>query len=140
MHLFTGFAQEWKVKGTKKRAYMVAGLFFLLLAMVGLVIPILPQIPTAIVAAFLLSKGSTRFHLWTRHNKFFGKPVRDWEDHRIVRTKLKIISTVMMIFGAAFAHWKFELKWALIVDACFLVGMIFIWTRKSSLIPKLHLP
>jgi uncharacterized membrane protein YbaN (DUF454 family) len=129
--MIKAFVREWKIKGTKSRLYMAGGGIFLLMALVGVIVPVIPQVPFAIISALLFSKGSTRFHLWIRHNRAFGKPVRDWEDHHVVRTKLKIFSTVAMIGGAAIAHWKLQPPMPYIVDGVFALSLVFLWTRKS---------
>ncbi len=129
--LFKKFADEWQsAKGTE-RLFMVGGALMLALAIVGLFLPIVPQIPFAILAAALFSKGSPRIHNWIRKNKYFGKPVKDWEDHGIVRPKLKIFSTVAMVAGAGMGHWQLEQPWPWVLDAIFFVSIVFVLTRKS---------
>ena len=118
---------------------MAAGALFLAAAIIGVFIPVVPQVPFAIVAALLFSKGSMRIHLWIRHNRFFGKPVRDWEDHHVVRPKLKMLSTLAMTGGAIFVFLKFDFQWALGIDIIFLISIIFVLTRKSKPYPFLPL-
>ncbi len=111
---------------------MAAGALSLILALVGIVLPVVPQVPFAILAAFLFSKSSPRFHKWIKKNKYFGQPVKDWEEDRVIRPKLKSVSTVMMLAAAGFAHWKLDLTKALILDGIFLIAIIFVLTRKSK--------
>ncbi|GBG94727.1 hypothetical protein LFYK43_11860 [Ligilactobacillus salitolerans] len=44
-----------------------------LLALVGLAIPVLPQLPFFIAGFFSLSKASPRFHRWVTHTKLYRK-------------------------------------------------------------------
>ncbi len=111
---------------------MLLGGIFLIAAIVGVFIPIVPQIPFAIISAFFFSKGSPKFHAWIRKNKHLGPPVKDWEDHRVLRPKLKIISTIAMIGGAAIGHWKLNTPWPWILDAIFALSIVFVLTRKSK--------
>lgn len=111
---------------------MVLGGFFLIAAIVGVFVPILPQVPFAIIAAFFFSKGSEQIHQWIRKSKFFGKPVIDWEDHRVIRTKLKVFSTLAMLGGAAFGHYKLGVPKAYILDGVFLLSIFFVLTRRSK--------
>ena len=115
---------------------MLAGGFFLLIAIVSIFIPILPQLPFAIAAAYLFSKGSARLHLWVRHNKYFGKAVRDWEDFQIIRTRTKIISTVLMLGGMVMGHMKWGAPWAWMLDFIFLVTIAFVCTRRSRIFSR----
>jgi uncharacterized membrane protein YbaN (DUF454 family) len=130
--MIKSFVREWKAKNGKHRMYMVGGAIFFVLALVGVAVPVIPQVPFAIIAALLFAKGSARFHFKIRHNKFFGKPVRDWEDHQVVRTKLKLFSTIAMIGGAAMAYWKLEGTATIVISALFAASIAFIWTRKSK--------
>lgn len=132
------FYIEWKLKGTKARFFMFLGALFLIFALIGVAIPIIPQVPFAIISAFFFSKGSPRIHLWMRMNKYFGKPVRDWEDHRVIRPKMKIIATLSMVMGAVIAHWKLDAPYPLILDVVFAASIIFVLTRKSRVLPFLN--
>lgn len=123
--------KEWKTKGTRQKAFMFGGGIALLLAIAGIFVPLVPQVPFALLAAVLFSKGSRRMHEWVRTNKYLGQPVRNWEDHRVVRTRLKIISSIMMVGGAAIGHWQLEQEWAWILDAVFLGCIVFLVTRPS---------
>lgn len=127
------FIIEWKIKGTKKRSAMLLGALFLLLALIGVFIPIVPQVPFAIISAYFFSIGSPRIHLWMRHNKFFGKPVREWEDFRIIRPKIKIIATISMTIAAILGHMKLDQNWAYALDVIFGAAIVFVLTRKSNL-------
>lgn len=132
MGVFKKFKSEWTGKSTKQKLFMVGGGVSLVLAIVGIFLPIVPQVPFAILAAILFSKGSDRLHKWVRENKYFGEPVRDWEDDRVVRPKLKIISSIMMVAGAAIGHWQLTLAWAIALDVVFLASIVFLVTRKSG--------
>lgn len=110
---------------------MAAGALALVLAAIGLALPIVPQVPFAVLAAWLFSKGNPRLHRWIRSHKHLGPPVKDWEDHRIVRAKLKAFSTVAMLSGAALGHWRLPLSWAIALDVAFALSIGFLLTRKS---------
>lgn len=112
---------------------MVLGGFFLLAALVGVFIPIIPQVPFAIISAYFFSIGSPRIHLWMRHNKYFGTPVREWEDFRIIRPKMKIIATISMVVGAVLGHYKLDQNWAYALDVVFAVAIAFVLTRRSNM-------
>jgi len=58
--------------------------------------------------------------------------VKDWEDDRVVKPKLKIISTLAMIGGAAVAHWKLDPPWPWILSGVFALAIVFVLTRKSK--------
>lgn len=129
--MWKAFLEEWKQKSLKCRLYMIGGGFFLVLAGIGVFVPLIPQVPFAVLAALLFSRGSKQFHLWIRSNGAFGPAVRDWEDHHVIRPKLKVISTLAMVGGAGVAHWKLALPAPFYFDAAFALALLFVWTRKS---------
>lgn len=128
------FYIEWKMKGNKARFFMFLGALFLLFALIGVALPIIPQVPFAIISAYFFSKGSARIHLWMRTNKYFGKPVRDWEDFKVIRPKMKVIATMSMVIGAILGHYRFDLNWAIALDIIFVASIAFVLTRKSRVL------
>lgn len=129
---FKSFYTEWKIKRHHERFYMLLGVLFMLLALVGVALPVVPQIPFAITSAFFFSKGSQKIHLAIRHNKVFGPAVRDWEDHKVIRPKTKIFSIIAMIAGAVMAHYRLPLNWSYVLDGVFLICILFVLSRKSA--------
>jgi len=125
---------EWRIGSKKSKTFMAFGLFFFILALIGVAIPIVPQVPFAIVSAYFFSKGSRRIHFWMRHNKYFGRPIRDWEDHRIIRPKLKIIGAISLALGAILVHNMLKSPMDLILEVFLGISIIFILTRKSKLL------
>lgn len=115
--------------------WVAAGWVMMALALVGLVLPVVPQVPFAIAAAWCFSKGSPRLHRWITHHPKLGPPVRDWEEHGVVRPKLKILSVVMMTGGAVLGFWRLRedyFAWAVALDVAFLASIVFVATRPSA--------
>jgi len=67
------------------------------LGIAGMFLPILPTTPFILLAAFCFSRGSQRLHHWLRNNPHFGKIIRDWEEHRAIRTRAKFMATVLIL-------------------------------------------
>ncbi len=65
----------------KRVIYLIAGTVFLILGIIGLALPVIPQIPFLILAAFFMSKGSERVHKWVSglpvYKKFFPEKQED---------------------------------------------------------------
>lgn len=77
-------------------AYLACGWLSLSLGVIGTVLPLLPTVPFVLLAAFCFSKGSERLHQWLLNHKLAGHHIRDWQEHRIIRKRSKVITTVMM--------------------------------------------
>lgn len=72
------------------------GLLFLLLAIIGVVLPLLPTTPFVILAAACFARSSPRLHGWLLNSEVFGPALRDWENNKCVSQRVKIIAIVMM--------------------------------------------
>jgi uncharacterized membrane protein YbaN (DUF454 family) len=118
----------------KKILFLIAGHFFLALGLVGAILPILPTTPFLLLAVFFYSKSNSKLHSWLMNNKYFGPSLKEWFVYGVIRTKAKIIATVMVSF---IIFWKIPrmeiLIYGKILIEIVLTGvLIFIWTRPSG--------
>ena len=76
------------------------GFFFLGLAFVGTVLPLIPTTGPVLLAAFLFSKSSERFDRWLVTNRIFGSIVRDWRAGLgfTVRAKAVAVAAIVASF------------------------------------------
>ncbi len=113
--------------------WIVAGIISLLLATLGVVLPLLPTTPLVILAAFCFSKGSTRLHQWLHHNRFFGPMLQDWETYGVIRAKSKIMATVaiVILFSLSLYLTAIHVVWKILLLVLALAILCFIWTRPS---------
>jgi uncharacterized membrane protein YbaN (DUF454 family) len=106
-----------------------------ILGFIGAFLPILPTTPFMILAAYLFSKSSPRMHIWLTSLPYFGNAIIEWEKHRVIRLKAKILATIVIFatFGATlyFTGINIWLKGMLVIIASSCLG--FIWTRKSQI-------
>lgn len=118
----------------KNILYISLGFFFLLVGIVGLFLPLLPTTPFLLLTAYFFGASSPRFHSWLMNHKYFGPPIRDWEKNRVIRLRVKVLATVMMLGSSVIV---------LIIDHIPLFGKVgysitlilvltYIWTRKST--------
>lgn len=115
-------------------SYAALGTLSLILGLIGLFIPLLPTTPFLIVAAFCFSRGSPRFHGWLVNHRWFGPPIRDWEQNRAIRTRYKVLATVMMCGSLTYLLLKETIPPA--VRGTFAVFaaavLLYVWTRNSG--------
>jgi len=97
-------AERTSIRSTsrvKRALYMVLGLVFLGLALVGIVVPGLPTTINAIIAGFFFARSSERFDNWLTSHPVLGPPVLD---HRngigfTVRAKTIAVSAITISIG-----------------------------------------
>lgn len=110
------------------------GALFLLLAIIGAFLPVMPTVPFALVAAYCFKEASPRLYGWIIRFPKFGPAVLEWDEHKVIRPKNKILAIVLMSSGIGFAIYHSPA--AIYLKATMVtVGVaisIFIATRKSS--------
>lgn len=109
-------------------AYVCIGLAF-----IGVLVPGLPTTEFVLLAAWAAGKSSVRLQQWLHNHKWFGPPLSDWHNGRVVALKYKIISACSMLFGLVVMCLLVSHIPSIIMAACGMsIGAIWIWTRPSS--------
>ncbi len=102
---------------TPHRSRLVRGLLWtagsvsLLLGLIGVVLPGLPTTPFVLLAAACYAKASPRLHAWLLNHRLTGPMLRDWEAHRSLTRRTKLISVGSMLVMVSFSIWSFRHRW-----------------------------
>ena len=83
--------------------YMVVGTFFLVLGLIGIIIPVLPTTPFLLVTAACYSRGSARFYHWLMNHRYMGPYLKAWRYERRIPRHAKIAAFVMIAISISFA-------------------------------------
>jgi len=70
---------------------LIAGTFFLLVGMIGIVVRLLPTTPFLLLSALCYSKSSKRCHRWLMNNKLFGNYLTNYMEGRGISSKVKFL-------------------------------------------------
>ena len=80
--------------------YRCLGLIFVVLAFIGVILPLVPTTPFLLLAAMCFSRSSRRCHEWLHNNRLFGPIIKNWEENKSVTPMTKIIAiTSIFLFG-----------------------------------------
>ena len=82
------------------------GLLCVGLAFIGIFIPGIPTTPFLIVALWAFAQSSKKFHAWLLNHKRFGTVLRNWESHKVVPIKAKILMVVLQITAVAMIQYS----------------------------------
>ncbi len=77
----------------------VCGIISLILAFIGIFLPLLPTVPLIILAAACFARSSVVLHRWLINNKYFGPIIKAWEESKSISLSAKIISIVVLNFS-----------------------------------------
>lgn len=72
-----------------KIIYTILGTLFLLIGLVGVVLPILPTTPFLLLTLFFYTKGSDRFHDWFIDTKVYHQYLEDFVTTKSMTLKQK---------------------------------------------------
>lgn len=113
--------------------WLLIGLTSLALGIVGVVLPLLPTTPFVLLAAYCFARSSPRLHDWLLAHRMFGPLIRNWNAHRAIAPRAKLLAVVSMVtvFAGAWAFGASDR--VLIIQAVILPATaLFILTRPSG--------
>jgi uncharacterized membrane protein YbaN (DUF454 family) len=116
-----------------KPVLFIFGWIFFALGVIGAFLPILPTTPFLLLAAYLFSKSSPRFHAWLLSLPLAGKAMSDWNERRVIRPRAKLLCSTMIIFSLVMIWLKAPVYIALKVALTLILGgvMIFVNLQKN---------
>lgn len=118
-----------------KVIFVFLGFLSLGIGILGIFLPILPTTPLVILAAYFFSKGSKRLHRWLTENPYFGEMIKDWEGHKVIPLKAKVLATSMIIPSFAYTLIFVPVAvWIKIIVTCIgAYALHFIWTKPETI-------
>ena len=101
------------------------------IAVLGLFLPLLPTTPFVLLAAACFARSSEKWHRWMLANETFGPMIRNWERHRCISLRAKLIAILSMagvggysVFVAIESTWLRVAGAALIVTGLIVIGRL----------------
>ena len=82
------------------------GSLFVCLGFIGIVIPGIPTTPFLLLSAWFFSKSSSFLENWLINHKLFGPLIRDWNEHKSISRKSKIVAVIIIIPTFAFSIYS----------------------------------
>lgn len=106
------------------------GWLFVGLGVLGIALPLLPTTPFLLLAALCFSRGSEKIHNWLLNHPTLGPPIHDWQAHRAISRRSKVVATISMLVLLVITPLVGAPLWAAALQAVVLciVGA-FLWSR-----------
>ncbi len=103
--------------------WIALGLLALALAVLGLFLPLLPTTPFLLLAAAAFARSSDRLHGWLVGHPSFGPVIRNWQEHRAIPPRAKLISILAMAAALGLSLALGLAGWLVAVQAAVLAIM-----------------
>lgn len=81
------------------------------LGALGAFLPVLPTTPFLLLALWAFSRSSPRLHRWLLEHRWLGRYVRDWERHRVIPARAKVIAVTTMVLSLSWAVFHSTAPW-----------------------------
>src|SRR5574343_519241 len=105
-------------------------ILFLVLEIIGAILPGVPTTVFLILAAWAASKGWPQGHAWLLKHPKYGPTLRNWREHGTVPRKAKYwASGMMLLSGIIMLFTKAPLLVKLFTDVTMLIVAIWLWQR-----------
>ena len=118
----------------KKYLLIFFGLLFVVLGIIGVVLPILPTTPFMLLALACFANNSPAFHQMLLHNRWFGKALQQWEESRSISRTSKIKAMILIVITFALSitilHGRIQLQLGLLIMGSILLA--FMWQLKEA--------
>lgn len=104
-----------------KNTLNVIGLIAVVLAVLGIFLPLLPTTPFLLLASACFARGSERLHGWLLANKLFGTTLRDFEQGKGIPLKAKI--TALVLLWVSLAYSVFQISSVVLMSLLIAIGV-----------------
>ncbi len=117
---------------TRKILFLIAGVLAVALAILGIIVPILPATPWAIVAAFCFAKTNPKWEKKLLDHPQFGPLIINWRERRAIPRLAKWAAVAMMIVSTATLWYQLPWWWALALSIVVCPVGVWIWRRPDQ--------
>lgn len=120
--------------------FVILGMFFLGLGVLGVYLPLLPATPFLLLAAACFGRGSERFHHWFTGTKLYSKniaPIQKKEPMTLKR-KAKILGTITLFIGISFFMMKNRIGRGVVLVILVLHYLYFFFGVKTAKGESIH--
>jgi len=104
------------------------------LGVVGAFLPVMPTVVFMIIAAWCYARGNPALKRKLLAHPTFGPPVRDWEEHRAISLRGKVLGIAMIVAGFTVSLlWVVERRGLRILLGAIGLGLVsFMLAAKTS--------
>ncbi|MFG1371163.1 YbaN family protein [Xanthobacter oligotrophicus] len=114
-------ARRWSRVAIYRKLLFAAGIVFLVIGAIGMVVPMLPGTVFLILAAWCFTRSSPRFEAWLLNHRYLGPGVVRWRDTGAIPPVVKLFALASFV-GTFTGSWYFGMP----VPVLAVLGVVFI--------------
>jgi uncharacterized membrane protein YbaN (DUF454 family) len=117
----------------KKALLVTAGSLCVVLAVLGVFLPLLPTTPFLLLASACYVRSSERLHGWLMGNRLLGGYIRNFKERRGVPLRAKVVTVLLLWLPLLYSVYRLDIPWLEL--ALVLMGLtwsVLIFRMKSA--------
>ena len=115
---------------------IVLGWVSVVLATLGVVLPLLPTTPFLLLAAWCFARSSPRFHAWLLYRSWFGPYLRHWQENRALPPGVKGKAVLMIVLTFAVSLWLVDIVWVRVLLLAIMTVLLTFMLRLPVVDPR----
>ena len=113
--------------------WLVLGLLFTGLGVVGAFLPVMPTTVFLLIAAFFFARSSPKFYNWLLNNRAFGPLIRDWRSGLGLPLRAKILAVSLILVTVGSSIFFVSILWVQLMLAVIALGVsTYLLTRPTK--------
>lgn len=113
----------------KRTILIIIGWLAVVLATLGVVLPLLPTTPFLLLAAWCFARSSPRFHHWLLYRSWFGSYIRHWQEHRALPPGAKPRALIFIVITFAVSLYLVNILWVRLLLLMMMCALLFFMWR-----------
>ena len=114
----------------KRWLWFAGGVVSMILAIIGVFLPIFPTVPFLLLAAICFARSSKKAHKWLLEHDSFGPAIRNWQEKGAISRRSKVLASVFMLAALLMSAVLAVPEWVLLLQAAVICGVaLFMWSR-----------
>ena len=124
----------------KRTILIIIGWLAVVLATLGVVLPLLPTTPFLLLAAWCFARSSPQFHHWLLYRSWFGSYIRYWQQHRALPPGAKPRALIFIVLTFSLSLYLVNILWVRLLLLFMMFALLFFMWRMPVVDEKQQKP
>jgi uncharacterized protein len=99
------------LNSAKKALLISAGSLCIVLAVLGVFLPLLPTTPFLLLASACYVRSSERLHGWLMGNRLLGGYIRNFKERRGIPVRAKVVTVLLLWLPLLYSVYRLDILW-----------------------------